>query len=297
LAADDTGDDFIVGYTNHAEDGTELVGQNTKDHLFGNDYVFQATSPRDLFFTDAIRGIVEGDGNGVFGTSGQASSSAGVLGRISSANGAGVRGENDQGPAVKGVSAPIDRAFLGVGVRGEGQDPDNLGLEVVGVEGVSANSIGVRGLSGPVSGLATGPIGVLGAAEKADGRGVRGESDVGIGVDGWAANGVGVRAGSAGSIALNALSARDRAGVFQSGDPASAGTSSGGLAQLRLVPAHDGLLPPSGQLGDLWAHFSQAPLQNRQKSVSLWLCVNDDPVEWEQILLSGVRSLGGDPAS
>jgi hypothetical protein len=175
--------------------------------------------------------------------------------------------------------------------------PDNLGLEVGGVEGVSANSIGVRGLSGAVSGLATGSIGVLGAADQAGGRGVRGESDVGIGVDGWATNGIGVKAGSAGSIALNAVSARDRAGVFQSGDPSSAGTSSGGRAQLRVVPTHDGLLPTSGQLGDLWAHFSQTPREPRQKFVSLWLCVNDDPVEWEQILLSGVRSLGGDAAS
>jgi hypothetical protein len=297
LAADSTGDDLSVGQTNHAEDGTELIGKNTNDHLFGNDYVLQATAPRDLFFTDAIRGVAEGDSNGVFGTSGQASGSAGVLGRISSANGAGVRGENDQGPAVQGVSAPTDSAFQGVGVRGEGQDPDNLGLEVVGVEGISAHSIGVRGLSGPVTGLATGSIGVLGAAESANGRGVRGESDAGVGVDGWAANGIGVSAGSAGSIALNAVSARDRAGVFQSGDPVRDGTSRGGLAQLRLVPAHDGLLPTNGQLGDLWAHFSQTPRENRQKFVSLWLCVNDDPVEWEQIALSGVRSLGGDPAS
>jgi hypothetical protein len=297
LAADSSGDDLTVGYTNHAEDGTELVGNNTNDHLFGNDYVFQATSPRDLFVTDAIRGISEGDGNGVFGTSGQASGYAGVLGRISSANGAGVRGENDQGPAVHGVSAPTDSSFLGVGVRGEGQDPDNLGLEVLGVEGISEHSIGVRGLSGPVSGLATGSIGVLGAAQQAEGRGVRGESDTGVGVDGWATNGIGVSAGSAGSIALNALSARDRAGVFQSGDPNGGGTSSGGVAQLRLVPARDPLLPTSGRLGDVWAHFSQSLRENRQKFVSLWLCVNDDPVEWEQIQLSGTRAPGGDPAS
>lgn len=297
MAADNTGDDLSVGETNHAQDGTELVGKNTKDHLFGNDYVLQATAPRDLFATDAIRGVAEGDSNGVFGTSGQASGFAGVLGRISSANGAGVRGENDQGPAVHGVSAPTDSSFLGIGVRGEGQDPGNLGLEVVGVEGVSAHSIGVRGLSGTVSGLATGSIGVLGAAESAEGLGVRGESDTGVGVEGWATNGIGVSAGSAGSIALNALSARDRAGVFQSGDPAGGGTSSGGLAPLRLVPSHDGLLPRSGQLGDMWAHFSQTLRDNRQKSVSLWLCVNDDPVEWEQIVLSGVRIPGGDSAS
>jgi hypothetical protein len=196
---------------------------------------------------------------------------------------------------VHGVSAPTDSAFTGVGVRGEGQDPDSLGLEVVGVEGVSAASIGVRGLSGPVSGLATGSIGVLGAAVKPGGRGVRGESDGGVGVEGWAANGVGVQAGSAAAVALSALSARDRAGVFQSGDPASPGTSTAGVAQLRLVPAHDDVLPTNGQLGDLWAHFSRPVQENRQKTVSLWLCVNDDPVEWEQILLSGVRSAGGDP--
>jgi hypothetical protein len=80
-------------------DGTELVGKNSEDHIFGNDYVFQATSPRDPGFTDAIRGIAEGEGNGIFGSSGQARAYAGVLGRIKSANGAGVKGENDQGPA------------------------------------------------------------------------------------------------------------------------------------------------------------------------------------------------------
>jgi hypothetical protein len=296
LAADDTGDDLVVGYTNHADDGTELVGKNTNDHLFGNDYVFQATSPRDLGWVDAIRGVAEGDGNGVFGTSGQASGYAGVLGSISSANGAGVRGENDQGPAVQGVSAPTDSFFKGVGVRGEGQDPDGLGLEVVGVEGIST-SIGVRGLSGPVSSTATGSIGVLGAAADPAGQGVRGECDGGVGVEGWSTNGVGVTAGSAASIALHAVSARDRAGVFQSGELTGSGTTRAGVAQVQLVPAHDAVLPPTGQLGDLWAHYSRPVQDNRRKNVSLWLCVNDDPVEWEKIVLSGVRSAGGDPAS
>src|SRR5215470_7253829 len=100
VPAEDTGDHLIAGETNHAGDGTELVGKNPEDHVFGNDYVLQATSPRELGFTDAIRGIAEGDGNGVFGSSGQAGSGAGVLGRTSSSNGAAVKGENDQGVAV-----------------------------------------------------------------------------------------------------------------------------------------------------------------------------------------------------
>jgi len=294
LAADDTGDDLTVGETNHAEDGTELVGNNTADHIFGNEYVFQATAPNDLLGTDAIRGIAEGYGNGVFGSSGQATGYAGVLGRIRSSLGAGVRGENEQGAAVHGLSSPTDATGpIGTGVRGEARDPNNHGLQGVGVEGISTNGIGVRGLSGEPADLATGAIGVLGAADSAGGRGVRGQTNLGTGVQGWATNGVGIDAGSASSVALNAASARDRAGVFQSGDPSSMGTSIGGVAQLQLVPAADSALPTNGHLGDVWAHFSQSVHDNRRKTVSLWLCVNDDPVEWEQIVLSGVRTAGG----
>jgi hypothetical protein len=290
-AADDVGDDLEVGLTNHSQAGTELVGTPGDEDDFVNDYVFQAfVSPVVGHAVDALRGIARGPGSGVFGTS--TAPGVGVLGQLSG-GGAGVRGVNDEGPGVHGFFAATASSTSGVGVLGEAQDPENTGFRGIGVQGTSKNGTGVDGIS---NGTETDSIGVHGQADNQYGVGVRGESGDGIALQGLSGNGYGLDAQSAGSIAVNGLSGRDRAAVLQSGDEFTMGgsvISAKGRAQLRLVPAQEAVLPTSGELGDIWAHFSQPLADNRRKSVTLWLCVSDDPVEWEKITVSGVRVPGG----
>lgn len=129
---------------------------------------------------------------------------------MSGVGGAGVKGENDAGAAVLGVSAPtLAGQPVGVGVRGLALDPDNQGFQGVGVEGISAHGIGVAGTA---NGTETGAIGVQGIADDLIGIGVRGRSSLGIGVVATSGDGVGLTAHSSADSALEAQSNRARAG-------------------------------------------------------------------------------------
>ncbi len=293
MGADDSGDDLVVGEHNEAEDGTHLVATVNDDGTYGDDYVFQASvTPLVGHTVDGLRGISRGLGNGVFGTTG--SGGAGVLGRVDGTAGAGVRGENLTGAAVLGVSAPTDPAQpLGVGVRGLAQDPANKGLQGVGVEGRSQNGIGVRGIS---DGTETGAVGVLGIADAIADIGVGGTSNDGIGVRGRSTNGTGVDAHSDTDDALVATSVRGRGGVFQSGKGAKAPiglASAGGIAQARLVPSVDGVLPVAGKLGDLYAIVSNVATREHG-GVLLFLCVQEGtPPMWQRVQLDPTPQPGG----
>lgn len=66
MAGDDTGDDLVIGETNHGQDSTELVGNVNDDGTYGGDYIFQAfVSPLIDHPTDALRGISINGGSGV----------------------------------------------------------------------------------------------------------------------------------------------------------------------------------------------------------------------------------------
>ena len=55
------------------------------------------------------------------------------------------------------------------------------------------------------------------------------------------------------------------------------------------VPSQDAKLPAKAHIGDLYAHLS--------KSVNLYLCVNDTPVQWQQVQLGATKYAGGQSAT
>ena len=313
MAANDTGDDITIGQTNKGEDGTELVGQQSKEGGFGNDYVLLLTQSPLINRTavDGLKSIAIKQGRGVVG---QADAIAGVFGScLGSGKGdIGVRGENNwvdtPGHLGEGVGVlGTVKLRNGVGVRGENTASAQPGIAIVGESSVGT---AVQGISHGFSG-----VGVEGLANAGDeGTGVHGEADgaLGVGVSGVSGRGTGVSGSSTGGVG-GAFSA---GGGLQSGDapPGRAGVfGSDSAAQVRLVP-HKTLNPPTsnqpyavqtlittgqetafpanGQTGDLLCTtLLVQPSAGGPPSeiAALWFCEKGGvdkahPAQWRQVL-------------
>jgi hypothetical protein len=136
--------------------------------------------------------------------------------------------------------------------------------------------------------------------ESPSGPGVSGFCPLGVGTAGESKSGNGVRAISQDGVAAFASSIQERAGVFLSGTVApQAGplvrTSKGGIAQVRLVPSADPKLPTKGSMGDLFMHLQTSAVAS-PIAVNLYLCVNDQPVQWQQVQLGTTKFAGGQNA-
>lgn len=309
IGADDIGDDIEIGNTNYCPQGTSLlfdIGGPGSDPAGdeGDPRSFmlrvQVLGSTPALFDIDINGIeVQGFGNG-------SAVSAQQLGP-----GPAVLGNNSIGTGVSGIST----AHNGIGVFGQGGDggvgvhgKSDLGIAVWGnstsgtaVEGSSHSGFGVWGDSKSKSGVEgtshSGP-GVRGNSHL--GSGVRGTSDLesgvfgsspsGTGVLGTSSHGNGVAAISNDGVALLSSSTSERGGVFASGLwPRGSSTSEGGIAQVRLVPSSAPNLPTQGSIGDLFVHqvlVPPAPNAPPQFAINLYLCVNDQPVHWQQVQLA-----------
>ena len=227
-----------------------------------------------------VNGIeVEGAGGGsavvatAIGVS--ATSGSAVVAQAESKISPAVLANNDPGAGVVGIST----VALGTNIPG------------AGVIGISTKSV-------PQPFAFPQATGVAGFTNIANGLAVLGECDAptGFGVLGRSSRGIGVGASSSKAPALHARSTFERGGVFASGLPDAAETTTkGGIAQMRLVPAQEPKLPAKGAIGDLYLHrvTSQAgpPI-----AVNLYLCVNDAPVQWKQVQLGTQVFAGGAPA-
>jgi hypothetical protein len=266
--ADDIGDDIELGNWNHCSSGTMFELDLEDGANAFSDTQVMSVFPQPLGQAGfPVHGIVASGtlgGSAIVGTLVGIGDGAAIIGQGMSLTNPGVLGTNDLGPGVSGISnAPAGIGVLGQADKGSG----------IGVFGESSSSFGT---------------GVLGNCNS--GTGVSGASGSGTGVSGFSSSGYAVTATS-GGIALVAASGSDRGGVFLSGSvgagPASR-TSQGGIAQLRLVPAKDAKLPTKAHIGDLYAHLT--------KFVSLYLCVNDSPVQWQQLQLGTTTYAGGQSA-
>jgi hypothetical protein len=189
-----------------------------------------------------------------------------------------------------GGSALVGTALIGGGaaIIGRASSSTNPGVLGTNDMGIGVSGISSSALSGiGVSGSCNNGTGVFGGSST--GSGVVGNSDSSAGVFGFGASGSGVYGTSptgTGVIGESALTGRG--GVFVSGSGLTPWkTTKGGIAQLRLVPSADANLPTKAAMGDLYAH--------RSKTVNLYLCVNDAPVQWRQVQL-GTTYAGGQMA-
>jgi hypothetical protein len=66
-------------------------------------------------------------------------------------------------------------------------------------------------------------------------------------------------------------------------------TTKGGIAQIRLVPSQDSKVPTKGRIGDLYLHRVTV----KPPAVNLYLCINDSPVQWQQVQLAPTIYPGG----
>jgi hypothetical protein len=282
--ADDTGDDIEIGESNQADLGTSLVLVPTEaDQSLLSDFVLSVDVVQGPGLK-AVNGIVSrgiAGGSGVVGTS-DTLGGPGVLG-IGTAAAAGVMGTNAFGTGVSGISTDPSGSGVGVsGISDKGFGVLGNSAHGVGVDGVSSIGVGVHGIS-------------------SSGDGVFGRSLLaGTGVVAESGSGIGVRARTGTGVAVFASSTHERGGVFLSGSvpfEASPGirTSQEGIAQVRLVPSSSPKLPTKGSMGDLFAHVVVSP-NPTAPPVNLFLCVSDNPVQWQQVQLAPKIYPGGSNA-
>jgi hypothetical protein len=293
--ADDIGDDIEIGNENYCRNGTTLMldvgglGSDPADDEGGpSSFMLRVQSMGEFVGLSAtdINGIeVQGFGNG-------SAVSAQQLG-----HGPAVLGNNSMGPGVSGIST----APGGIGVSGKSDSGIGVWGKSVsrsGVEGNSQSGFGVWGDSHSGSGV---------EGSSYSGSGVKGTSHLesgvfgkspssGSGVLGVSSSGNGVTALSQDGVALLSASTSERAGVFVSGSrKRGSSTSEGGIAQVRLVPSSAPNLPTQGSIGDLFVHQVLLPIVNApaQQVINLYMCVNDQPVQWQQVQLAPKVYPGG----
>jgi hypothetical protein len=226
------------------------------------------------------------------------------------------------GATIVDVRTPQNAALVGkngcindvsVGAYGESSGP--LPTPGIGVAGTCEAGCGVAGIATkdavPLPPSQTGVFGagvnagVYGAslappamlAQPVLGTGVFGVGDV-VGVEGdcnnKTGNGVlGQNFGIGNGVAGTSLGGRG--GLFISGVPAKDGSSStGGIAQLRLMPSAASVFPVNARVGDLYAHVRRDA--NFALVATLWLCVKEEvsgTKQWSQIVTSNLLFPGG----
>ncbi len=227
------------------------------------------------------------------------------------------------GATIVDVRTPQNAALVGkngcvtdvsIGVYGESAGPKGIGG--IGVAGACDEGCGVAGIAtnAAETDLPPGKTGVFGAGDNTGvygaslappaplaqpvlGTGVFGIGDV-VGVEGdcnnRTGNGVlGQNFGVGNGVAGTSLGGRG--GVFISGKPSKdASSSTGGIAQLRLMPSADSVFPVNARVRDLYAHVRQDA--NFAFVATLWLCVKeevDGTEQWSQIVTNNLFFAGG----
>jgi hypothetical protein len=278
--ADDIGEDIELGNWNHCIMGTEFeldLPDGADVYSDSAVLVVGPSLPKNTGIpVNGIQAVGTAGGSALLGTV-FAGGGAAIIGQTSSSTNPGVLGTNDMGTGVSGIS----NAAGGFGVFGRCDTGSGIGIVGESSSPVGAGVAGNCDLGTGVSGTSLTGTGVSGTSTQ--GTGVSGGSPSAIG---W-----GVSANSGTAAALVAQSTNDRGGIFSSGSGGAgpvSHTTQGGIAQLRLVPSKDGHLPTKAFIGDLYAHLS--------KSVNLYLCVNDSPVQWKQVQLGATVYAGGQSA-
>jgi hypothetical protein len=228
--------DLELNFTNHSDNGTELVANTGNSGEWKRDYILQlrtfSISPR----VTAIRATGGGSGTGLHGLGGPGGG-AGVIGNAGGR--AGVTG-------VIGLGSPT----AGVGVHGFGSaDVDRGGKALgIGVRGIS--TIGVVGMVNDIP-LVEEPCGIFGTAVSTGGyTGIVGRSDLGIGIEGTSSSGTGVQGRSGGGIGVRGVggsgSARG-AGMLAAvvGDSPFGGIGIRGSGNIGSVGLAPGAVPPA----------------------------------------------------
>lgn len=175
----DSGDPWILGANNEADNGTTLRNTSYKGEYVSfllQDYGVSARS-QSPFGAGVIGDNISSNGIGVYGSMMSASQSSAI-----------------------GVVGETAGHYSQIGVRGI-SDPEGIG-----VHGVTANGIGVRGEAPGgwgVHGVTVGNRGVFG--EATTGYGVRGGATSGAGVSGVATSGIGVSAESETGYAIRSF--------------------------------------------------------------------------------------------
>ena len=294
VVGDGPGIAAVYGHGNRSQAG--VLGSAMRGGIGVVGASMQSLNPTD--FT-RIPDPGNGDGTGVFGTSG---TGTGVRG--SSVQGVGVSGESQEETGVHGQSSAgvgvlgdsednagvHGRSSNGVGVWGHGSVGRGVlgdSRDDAGVHGASTNSAGVRG-EGP-----TGVIGICSEPEASGGAGSGGGIGFG-GVVGLSASsgfpavlgshtgegdGYGVVGEGKGSEHAGVLG-RNSSGPGVRGEGNYGGQFEGSSAQLRLIPGSTAGRPTTGahSLGELYMDSAAA----------LWVCIaGGSPGTWVGVLTTG----------
>jgi hypothetical protein len=227
--------DLELNFTNHSDNGTELVANTDNLDEWNRDYILQLRPQRTSANVTGVRSTGGARGHGLHGIGGRGGG-AGVVGNAGGRS--GVTG-------VIGIGSPA----AGVGVHGFGsEDVDGAGNAMgIGVRGIS--SIGVVGMINDLP-LAEEPCGIFGSALSTNGyTGIVGRSDVGIGIEGTSSTFTGVQGRSSGGIGVRGVggsgSARGRqmlAAVV--GTSPFGGIGVRGSGTIGLVGLARGAIPP-----------------------------------------------------
>ena len=190
--------DLVIGATNHAVVGTELVAVPVNGNFF-KDYIFQVAQsdkPFDRPPFDGLRAFASG-----IGVNALSSMSDGVVGVSEASDKSGVVGINDGNVGVFGRGSLIgvsgNSSRRGNGVEGDSR----LGNGVLGRSNSGSGVVGQSDSNSGVSGTSNSGVGVAGGSEGNDGvvgtsnggAGVRGQAATGVGVYGLSTSGDGVR--------------------------------------------------------------------------------------------------------